>query len=111
MPLSACAKSVARIPALYELVGSTMSLATWSLTRRQNRTPTLARIPPGKLSASGRCVSSSRITPSAGPRLTIALTSASNSFPNDWWLNASWHSLMMSASGYGPGCAWRRARA
>ena len=54
MPLSAAAKSVARIPFLYELVGRIMSLAVWSMTRRQNRTPTLARIPPGSDSASGR---------------------------------------------------------
>ena len=79
-----------------------MSLAVWSMTRSANRTPMLARIPPGRLSASGRWVSSSGMMPSAGPRLTIAVTSRSNSLPICGWENASWHSEMTSTSGCRP---------
>ena len=80
------------MPALYADVPSTMSFAGWSITRRQNRMPTLALMPLGSDCASGRWVARMRMMPSAGPRLMIAVHSSSASRPYSAWVNSSWHS-------------------
>ncbi|HCU94786.1 MAG TPA: hypothetical protein DHU96_19625 [Actinobacteria bacterium] len=81
---------------------STMSLAVWSMTRRQQRMPMFALMPVGRLAASGRCVARSRMMPSAGPRLTMAVASRPNSLPCSGWLYASWHSSRIRTSGCRP---------
>ena len=53
MPLSRGPNVVARSPFLYDEVPSTMSFSVWPITRRQNRMPTFADTPVGRLLASG----------------------------------------------------------
>jgi len=102
MPLSRAENVVARYPFLYIDVPRIMSFSVCPMTRRQNRTPTLDDTPVGRLFASGRWVASSRITPSARPRLMMAVHRSPASAPCSGCPNSSWHSSIATTSGYSP---------
>jgi hypothetical protein len=83
-----------------------MSLATWSMTRRQNRIEALGVMPVGRLLAPGRWVARISMMPSAGPRLISAVAYLSNAAPWSGWLNAS----CASSSPKTTGCSGLRLR-
>ena len=69
------------MPFLYADVPSTMSLAIWSITFRQNRWLTLEDTPIGSDLESGRWVARIRYTPNAGPILMIQVASSPACLP------------------------------
>src|SRR5579875_3377082 len=77
-----------------------MSFSVWPITFRQNRWLTFPDTPVGSDFASGRWVAMMRITPNAGPILTMNSASADACLPCSSSVNTFCASSRMSTSGH-----------